>query len=38
MQKIAGAVRPAIERLDFTRPATTSPTSHAPAAAAQETP
>lgn len=38
MQKIAGSARPALERLDFTRPATTTTTtSHAPAAAAQET-
>ena len=43
MQKIAGSARPALERLDFTRPATTTTTtttttSHAPAVAAQETP
>ena len=38
MQKIAGSARPALERLDFTRPVTTTTTSHAPAIAAQETP
>jgi hypothetical protein len=37
MQKIAGSARPALERLDFTRPATTTTPSHASAAAAQET-
>jgi hypothetical protein len=37
MRKIAGSARPALERLDFTRPATTTTSQHTPAAAAQET-